>query len=96
VLTIRLVPARRSPAIFYTPDPSLDRKAVEFGESMRKVLFDASGRGELHSYVNYAHGDETTEQMYGFEVWRQERLSGLKQKYDPLSKLSFYAPIRSY
>lgn len=43
--------------------------------------------------MNYAFGDESTQNWYGYEQWRQDRLSALKRKYDPNSKFSFYAPI---
>ncbi|KAK7932021.1 hypothetical protein PG985_002733 [Apiospora marii] len=34
-------------------------------------------------YMNYAHGDEPLEAMYGYEPWRLERLRKLKARYDP-------------
>lgn len=71
----------------------LSEKAREFGEGMRSILKEGSGREELHAYVNYAYGTETGEEMYGSETWRQERLKELKDKYDPQRKFSFYAPI---
>ena len=74
----------------------MDEKAVEFGRELRQVLFNASGLDQLHSYVNYAHGDETVQEMYGFESWRQKRLRELKRKYDPQSRFSFYAPIDGF
>jgi FAD/FMN-containing dehydrogenase len=46
-----------------------------------------------HSYVNYAHGDEKLESLYGYEPWRLEKLRALKKEYDPKGKFSFYAPI---
>ncbi len=61
---------------------------------MRQILHKASGSAEMHSYVNYAHGDESLQAMYGFEGWRLERLRGLKEVYDPEGKFGFYAPIR--
>lgn len=47
----------------------------------------------MHAYVNYAHGDETLEEVYGYEAWRVARLRALKEKYDPLGRFGFYAPI---
>ncbi len=42
---------------------------------------------------NYAHGDESLEEIYGYEPWRQQKLQDLKKAYDPLGRFNFYAPI---
>lgn len=60
---------------------------------MREILRVGSGSSELHAYVNYANGEETLEQLYGYEPWRLEKLRTLKAEYDPLGRFSFYAPI---
>ena len=49
---------------------------------MRRTLKATSGSPELHAYVNYAHGGETMEEMYGTELWRLERLRVPKEQYD--------------
>jgi hypothetical protein len=83
-----------APLIIYTPaGKDLDKKAERLGESLRQTLHKASGKKELHTYVNYAFGNEEVENWYGFERWRQDRLLALKNKYDPHRKFSFYAPI---
>ncbi|KAK2761671.1 hypothetical protein FQN54_001499 [Arachnomyces sp. PD_36] len=83
-----------APLISYTPvDAALDAKAADLGTKLRDILHQGSGREELHAYVNYAFGDETPQQLYGAEGWRQERLRSLKQKYDAQGKFSFYAPV---
>ncbi|KAI1155314.1 FAD binding domain protein [Nemania diffusa] len=83
-----------SPLLTYAPDtPALDKTAADLGESLRRILYEGSGQEELHTYVNYAFGDETMKNWYGHEQWRQDRLKALKQKYDPFGKFSFYAPI---
>ena len=80
--------------ITYEPDgPELDEKAAKLGNDLRQILYEGSGRSELHTYVNYAYGDESLQNMYGYEEWRQERLLSLKNKYDPDRKFSFYSPI---
>ncbi|KAI1409703.1 FAD binding domain protein [Hypoxylon sp. FL1857] len=83
-----------SPLITYAPaGPDLDKAAAKLGNDLRQILHEGTGRSELHIYVNYAFGDEKRENWYGYEQWRQERLLALKNKYDPLRKFSFYAPI---
>jgi hypothetical protein len=83
-----------APLLTYAPDgPELDQIAHDLGESLRQILYEGSGSDELHSYVNYAFGDETKQNWYGYEQWRQDRLLALKNKYDPDRKFSFYAPI---
>lgn len=57
------------------------------------IIHEGTGRSEMHTYVNYAYGDEAKENWYGHEKWRQERLLTLKNKYGPKRKFSFYAPI---
>ncbi|KAI1273196.1 putative FAD-dependent oxygenase [Xylaria sp. FL0933] len=83
-----------APLISWVPSSQdIAQKATDFGKGLRKILHDGTGRPELHSYVNYAFGDETPKNWYGYEPQRQQRLLELKQKYDPDHKFSFYAPI---
>lgn len=83
-----------SPTVIYAPGGlELDRKAKVAGEKQRQILRIGTGSDKMSTYVNYAFGDETLQQMYGYEPWRQERLSQLKDKYDPHRKFRFYAPI---
>lgn len=85
--------ANSSPAIFYQPNSSLDAQAEEFGRHARNLLKAGSGSAELYSYVNYAHGDESLEEVYGYEPWRLQKLRSLKKQYDPKNKFGFYEPI---
>lgn len=83
-----------APLITYAPAGSaLDEQARELGDQLRQVLHEASGRPDVRAYVNYAYGDETPQQWYGSETWRQSRLQALKKKYDPEDRFSFYAPV---
>ncbi|KAI5924944.1 FAD binding domain protein [Camillea tinctor] len=83
-----------APVISWEPaGPELAQQAADLGNELRRILHEATGRAEMHTYVNYAFGDETTKNWYGYEDWRQERLLELKNKYDPERKFSFYAPI---
>ncbi|KAK3356007.1 hypothetical protein B0H65DRAFT_65379 [Neurospora tetraspora] len=80
-------------AVTYDPNPSLDEAAIAWAKETRD-LWNAGAPDLLPStYVNYAHGDESTESMYGYEPWRLEKLRGLKAQYDPDNLFSYYNPI---
>ncbi|KAF5545679.1 transcriptional regulatory [Fusarium phyllophilum] len=69
-----------TPYILYKPNTTLDGLAQEHGEKLRRHLLEASGDPEhLRAYVNYAHGFESLEEMYGHEPWRIEKLKALKK-----------------
>lgn len=67
-------------------------RAEYHGKKMRDAVVRGSG-GKLHAYVNYANGDEGLDAIYGYEKWRLERLIGLKERYDPMGRFGWYAPI---
>lgn len=71
-------------------DANLDTIATNWGAAMREA---ARGTQQRRSYVNYAQGNETVEEMYGYEAWRIEKLRSLKRKYDPRGQFNFFAPI---
>lgn len=80
--------------IMYKPNASLDALAQEHGERLRGYLLEASEEPErLRAYVNYAHGEEKLEAVYGWEEWRLERLRKLKKEWDPENRMRFYNPI---
>ncbi|KAI1361510.1 FAD binding domain protein [Xylaria arbuscula] len=84
-----------APLLTYAPGgEELDRTAAKLGESLRTILYKGSALKEKYTYVNYAFGDETEQNLYGYEEWRQKRLKSLKKKYDPRGKFSYYAPIK--
>ncbi|KAI1424339.1 putative FAD-dependent oxygenase [Xylaria sp. FL1777] len=83
-----------SPLITYTPtNKTLDDQVESIGNKLRNILYQSSGSKELHSYVNYAYGNEKPVNWYGYDGWRQSRLKGLKKKYDPNGLFSFFGPI---
>jgi hypothetical protein len=85
-----------APLINYLPAGSdLDTQVANLGNQIRDILRDGTGQNDFRAYVNYAYGDESLQELYGSESWRQSRLKALKQKYDPTGKFSFYAPIPS-
>ncbi|KAF3016549.1 hypothetical protein E8E14_012363 [Neopestalotiopsis sp. 37M] len=83
-----------APLLTYTPTgPEVEEAAYKLGNQIRDILFQASGESSLHTYVNYAYGDETAASWYGSDSSRQDRLQTLKSTYDPTAEFSFYAPI---
>jgi hypothetical protein len=76
--------------IIVPPGTGLEGEGEKLGKDLRKAL---AGGEELHAYVNYAHGDESLEEVYGHQKWRLERLKQLKKKYDPENRFGFYSPI---
>lgn len=83
-----------APLITYTPaGEELDKQASELGNTLRGIIHEGSGREELHAYVNYAYGNESPQNWYGYESWRQDRLAALKKQYDPEGRFSFFAPV---
>ncbi|KAK4169994.1 hypothetical protein QBC43DRAFT_340517 [Cladorrhinum sp. PSN259] len=84
-----------APLIQYMPDtsnPALHEQARVAGNQLRNILKAGSDRSQLHTYVNYAYGDEQVGDWYGHDSWRLNRLATLKNKYDPEGRFSFYAP----
>lgn len=87
------------PLMEYDPTgPERDEEARRLGERMRRVLVEGSGRSGVRAYVNYAYGDEGEGAWYGYYdgeegKGRRERLRGLKRRWDPRGRFSFYAPI---
>ncbi|KAI9707020.1 MAG: hypothetical protein M1820_004608 [Bogoriella megaspora] len=83
-----------SPLFTYPPNnATLDQTVVKIGKQIRAALLNGTGL-ELNAYVNYAHGDESQQAVYGYEAWRQQRLTGLKRTYDPEGRFNFYEPIK--
>ncbi|KAK4239566.1 6-hydroxy-D-nicotine oxidase [Achaetomium macrosporum] len=81
-----------SPAISYKAvgNATLDAAAEHWSKAMEAAAF---GGLEKTTYVNYAHGDESLQAMYGYTPWRLERLRALKRKYDPGNRFRFFAPL---
>jgi hypothetical protein len=81
-----------APLLNYEKNASMDATAWEISSKIRDALLDGTGK-KLEAYVNYARGDESVEEVYGFEPWRLEKLRRLKREYDPYGKFNFFAPI---
>ncbi|KAK4507273.1 hypothetical protein PRZ48_001008 [Zasmidium cellare] len=71
----------------------LEGQARDYGVRIQEALVRGSEDGRLHSYVNYAAGNEGMEALWGYEPWRLEKLRKLKKLYDPHGKFNFYLPI---
>ncbi|KAL9114961.1 MAG: hypothetical protein Q9227_001204 [Pyrenula ochraceoflavens] len=83
-----------SPLLAYPPgNARLDAEVEGWGRRIRRAMMNGTGEGELVAYVNYAHGDEGNEAVYGYEGWRRERLRGLKRVYDPEERFRFFEPV---
>jgi len=83
-----------TPYVMYAPNSAIDPIAQEFGKKLRKYLLDGSeDPTHLRAYVNYADGEESLEEVYGWEGWRLEKLRKLKAKWDPKNKMRYYVPI---
>lgn len=71
----------------------LDDEAIaEYGSRIRNALLIGSGRRH-YAYVNYTHGDESLEALYGYDAWRLRKLRKLKAEYDPENRFRYYIPI---
>lgn len=80
--------------IQYQPDADVELVAHEYGLRLRKHLLDKSDDPtRLRAYVNYAHGTESLEEVYGWDESRLARLRKLKAKWDPKNRMRYYMPI---
>ncbi|KAH7074518.1 FAD binding domain-containing protein [Paraphoma chrysanthemicola] len=64
---------------WYTDD-CLDSEAATLGQDVRELWRKNSGRRKPASYINFAHGDESLEEVYGENL---PRLQELKRRWDP-------------
>ncbi|KAF2963062.1 hypothetical protein GQX73_g10516 [Xylaria multiplex] len=59
-----------APVVSWVPaGQDIAQKATKFGNDLRQILYEGTGRSELHAYVNYAFGDETPANWYGFSFY---------------------------
>ncbi|KAL8990020.1 MAG: hypothetical protein Q9169_008228, partial [Polycauliona sp. 2 TL-2023] len=57
--------------------------AIKYGRKARQLFVEGAHPMRLNAYSNYANGDETLEEIYGYEPWRLEKLRRLKREWDP-------------
>jgi len=67
---------------------------IQLAHTLRRTWDEASGYPEHSIYVNYAHGDETVEQVYRAD--KLPRLAALKKKWDPSNVFRFNNPLPTY
>ncbi|KAK2775076.1 hypothetical protein FQN53_003331 [Emmonsiellopsis sp. PD_33] len=61
------------------------------GDELRRDFAVTGGYGDLAVYVNYAHGDESVEQVYGKD--KLPRLVELKKEWDPDNVFCYCNPL---
>ncbi|KAJ5059245.1 hypothetical protein J3E74DRAFT_428841 [Bipolaris maydis] len=60
-----------APLIIYNfTGQAQDDTVKQLGTQLRNIIWEGTGRKELHTYVNYAYGDEGSPSWYGHEEWR--------------------------
>ncbi|KAH7087438.1 FAD binding domain-containing protein [Paraphoma chrysanthemicola] len=64
---------------WYT-DECLDTEAATLGQDVRELWRNNGGGRKPASYINFAHGDESLEEVYGASL---PRLQELKRRWDP-------------
>ncbi|KAL8709491.1 MAG: hypothetical protein Q9220_005733 [cf. Caloplaca sp. 1 TL-2023] len=80
----------------YIHTPSNHAAATAYGRKARQIFLEGAAPMRLNAYSNYANGDETLEQIYGYETWRLEKLKRLKREWDPEGRFRFFNPIVGY
>ncbi|KAL9032426.1 MAG: hypothetical protein Q9180_006507, partial [Flavoplaca navasiana] len=80
----------------YHHSPENAAAATKYGRQARQLFVQGASPMRLNAYSNYANGDETLEEIYGYEPWRLEKLKRLKRKWDPKGRFCFFNPITGY
>ncbi|KAI1769305.1 hypothetical protein GGR53DRAFT_527570 [Hypoxylon sp. FL1150] len=78
----------------YKPIATIDLLTQAHGEKLQSYLLEGSDDpAHLRTYVNYAHGDESPQEVCGWEEWRLEKLKKLKEEWDPENRMRYYVPF---
>ncbi|PYI13104.1 FAD-binding domain-containing protein [Aspergillus japonicus CBS 114.51] len=77
-------------AIAWYQDPALDAAARQWAGDVRAAWRATSGLSGNATYINFAFGDESLEDIYGDNV---ERLRSLKRVYDPKNRFNQFFPL---
>lgn len=70
---------------------AVEGPSTQLGMELREYIAANSGYNNLTVYVNYAHGDETVDQIYGAD--KLPKLAGLKKTWDPDNVFAFSNPL---
>ncbi|CAJ2508334.1 Uu.00g133600.m01.CDS01 [Anthostomella pinea] len=70
---------------------TVEEPSTRLAQSIREQIASSSGYGGLTVYVNYAHGDEQIEEIYGRD--KLSRLVELKRAWDSNNAFSFNNPL---
>ncbi|KAI4141972.1 MAG: hypothetical protein L6R39_005126 [Caloplaca ligustica] len=77
-------------AIPWYSDPKLDPIADAYGKKVRGIWWANDDLSPNVSYINFAHGDEDLEVVYGSHV---KRLQALKKTFDPQNVFDQWFPL---
>ncbi|KAL1966805.1 hypothetical protein VTN77DRAFT_3770 [Rasamsonia byssochlamydoides] len=77
-------------AIPWYTDASLDATANAFGAKVRDMIRATDGLSQNSSYINFAHGDDPLQNVYGSSL---PELLALKKKYDPANRFGNWFPL---
>ncbi|KAI4269345.1 MAG: hypothetical protein LQ337_007335 [Flavoplaca oasis] len=69
---------------------SFDVTANAFGATVRDLLRSTDGLDANSTYINFAHGDEPLNEIYGENL---PKLQTLKKRYDPRNKFNQWFPL---
>ncbi|KAF2875135.1 FAD binding domain-containing protein [Massariosphaeria phaeospora] len=70
-------------------DPALDEEAMAFAKKVRGIT--GANEEKTTAYVNFAHGDEGLEAVYGESL---PRLKDIKRQWDPKGRFNQWFPIK--
>ncbi|KAI9667687.1 MAG: hypothetical protein M1821_000504 [Bathelium mastoideum] len=74
-------------------DDSVAEPLDNFFLEWKAKFIEVDGSDQLQVYQNYGHGDEPLSALYGYDQWRHERLTNVKNEYDPKGKFDGYHAI---
>lgn len=69
------------------PNGAVEKPATRLATEIRDEVAATSGYGGLAVYVNYGHGDEKAEQIYG--AGKLRKLVSIKKTWDPKNVFAF-------
>ncbi|KAI4228091.1 MAG: hypothetical protein LQ349_006606 [Xanthoria aureola] len=69
---------------------SFDVTANAWGARVRSLLRSTDGLDKNSTYINFAHGDEPLNEIYGEDL---PKLQKLKKRYDPQNKFNQWFPL---